>query len=216
MLEDNSDRDARRAAEMDPDVDRQAIGAVYAEAILSLADAASADAIMEVFDAVVRDVLDSFPDFERILQSALISRREKLALLDRVFDSRVPTVFLDFLKVIACHDRMDCLRAVHAQARALHDRMRGRVAVELATAVPIDDATANRLADQLRDLLGGEPLMSRRVDPDIIGGAVVRVGDTIYDGSIATQLQIVCQKMIDRNVHEIQNRRNRLGNSPRD
>lgn len=217
MLEDDSDRDARRAAEMDPDVDRRAIGALYADALLSLAsDAVPADTLMDVFDAVVHDVLDSFPDFERILHSALVSRREKLDLLDRVFATRVPTVFLDFLKVVASHDRMDCLRAIHAEARDLYDENKGRVRIELTTAVSIDDATATRIADQLRELLGGEPLMGRRVDPDLIGGAVVRVGDTIYDGSIATQLQIVCQQMIDRSVHEIQSRRNRLGNSPRD
>ena len=52
------------------------------------------------------------------------------------------------------------------------------------------------------DLLG--------VDPAVIGGAVLRIDDTVYDGSVANQLQSIRQQMIDRSVHEIQSRRDRF------
>ena len=48
--------------------------------------------------------------------------------------------------------------------------------------------------------------------PALIGGAVLRVGDVVYDGSIANQLQIIRQEMIDRSVDEIQSRRDRFRN----
>ena len=117
---------------------------------------------------------------------------------------------VNFLKVVSWHDRMDCLRAIHAETRVLYDELRGRVPVELVTSVPIDDAVAQRLGEQLRGLTGGVPVLGRRVDPELIGGAVVRVGDTIYDGSVATQLQNLCQQMIDRSADEIQSRRDRF------
>jgi len=217
MVEDKSARDAQRVAEMEADIGRQHIGAVYAEGLLAVAEnAGTTDALMEVFDAVVGEVLDPFPEFERVLESALIPTEEKVALLDRVFGPRVPAIFLNFLKVVSLHDRMDCLRAIHAAAHELYDQLRGRVAVELVTAVAVDDVAARRLGEEIRGLIGGEPIVSRRVDPELIGGAVVRVGDTIYDGSIATQLKNLCQQMITRTADEIQSRRDRFRNPPRD
>ncbi|MBN2216014.1 MAG: ATP synthase F1 subunit delta [Pirellulales bacterium] len=217
MAEDKTARDAQQTALMEADVGRRHIGAVYAEALLDAADrAGEADGLKDVFDAVVADALDRFPDFERLLESALIPHEEKVGLLDRVFGSRVPPVFLNFLKVVSRHDRMDCLRAIHAEVQVLDDRRRGRVPVELVTPVAIDDAAAERLGDELRRLLGGEPIVTRRVDPELIGGAVVRVGDTIYDGSVATQLRNLCQQMITRSADEIQSRRNRFRHPARD
>jgi len=196
---------------MEADVGRRHIGAVYADALLSAADRAGAtDAVIDAFDATVSDVLDVFPAFDQLLASALISHEDKIAVLDRVFGPRVPEVFLNFLKVVSRHDRMDCLRAIHAETHALVDRLRGRVPVELVTPVPIDDAAATRLRDQIAKLIGGQPVLSRRVDPELIGGAVLRVGDTIYDGSVATQLKNLCQQMVNRSADEIQSRRDRF------
>ncbi|HLA84970.1 MAG TPA: ATP synthase F1 subunit delta [Thermoguttaceae bacterium] len=211
MADDNLARDAQQVAQMEADVGRLHIGAVYAEAFLAAAQAAGAtDAMVDTFDAVVADVLDPFPEFERVLASILISHEEKIALLDRVFGPRVPPLFLNFLKVVSRHDRMDCLRAIHAEAHSLHDKLRHRVQVELVTPVAVDDAAADRLAAQLTELIGGEPIVTRRVDPALIGGATIRVGDTIYDGSVATQLRNLCQQMIDRSADEIQSRRDRF------
>jgi F-type H+-transporting ATPase subunit delta len=183
VIDDNSARDAQQVAQMEADVGREHVGAVYAEALLAVTEkAGTTDALVDVFDAVVSDVLDPFPEFERILDSALISHEQKVAILDHVLGPRVPAVFLDFLKVVSRHDRMDCLRAIHAATHVLYDELRGRVPVELVTPVPIDDALAGRLDGRLHELLGGQPILSRRVDPELIGGAVVRVGDTIYDG----------------------------------
>jgi F-type H+-transporting ATPase subunit delta len=191
----------------------QHVGAVYAEAILGAAEAAGqTDSLLEEFDSLVADVLDRYPDLERILASALISHEEKLGLLDRVFGAAASPLLLRSLKVISRHGRLDCLRAVHAQCHVLYDRLRGRVPVQLSTATAVDEALAAKIAEQLRPLLGGQPVLTRRVDPELIGGAVVRVSDTVYDGSVATQLENMRKQMIDRSVHEIQSRRDRFRN----
>jgi F-type H+-transporting ATPase subunit delta len=213
VSDDNAARDAQQAAQMQPDVDRLHIGAVYAEALVAAAEELRAtDEVVDVFDRFVSDALDPFSEFEKVLQSTLISHEERAAILDRVFTGRVPEAFLNFLKVVSRHDRMDCLRAIHGETRALVDKLRGRVPVELVTPMAIDDALARRVEDRLRELLGGEPMVTRRVDPELIGGAVVRVGDVVYDGSVATQLENLCQQMIDRSADEIQSRRNRFRN----
>ena len=55
--------------------------------------------------------------------------------------------------------------------------------------------------------------MEVKVDPELIGGAVVRIGDTVYDGSVAGQLERLESQMINRSVHEIQSRRDRFRHS---
>ncbi|MBN2024240.1 MAG: ATP synthase F1 subunit delta [Pirellulales bacterium] len=213
MVEDNTAHDARQAADMDVDVNREHVGAVYAEAFLAVSENARAtESLLGVFDSLVEDVLDAFPHFEQVLGSALIPQEERYGILDRVFGPRAPAVFLDFLKVVARHERLDCLRAIHQQVHVQYDRLRRRVPVTLTTAVAVDAARAQRITQQLAGLIDGEPLMEYRVDPDLIGGAVVRVGDTVYDGSLAAALQNARQKMIDRSVHEIQSRRDRFRN----
>jgi F-type H+-transporting ATPase subunit delta len=85
--------------------------------------------------------------------------------------------------------------------------------VLLTTAAPLSPAMVARIVDNLRNKLGGEPVVEQVVDPELIGGAVLRVGDTVYDGSIANQLKNLRQQVMDRSAHEIQSRRDRFRNS---
>jgi F-type H+-transporting ATPase subunit delta len=93
----------------------------------------------------------------------------------------------------------------------MHGRMRGRVPVEVRTAVPLDDRLADQIKRQLRDSLQREPVLERKIDPRLIGGVVVRVGDTVFDASVSSQLEHLRRKMIQRSIHEIQSRRDRFG-----
>ena len=73
--------------------------------------------------------------------------------------------------------------------------MQYRIPVELTTAAPLGDAELSRDADDLRKKIGGEPVIRHRVDPDLIGGVVIRIGDVVHDGSIANQLKLLRKRM---------------------
>ncbi len=208
--------DAQFAAEFFPDVGSEHIASVYAEALFATAEnAGAAESMLEEFDSLIVDVLDRQPKFEKILSSAFIGHDEKIGILDRVLGSTASSMMLNFLKVVSRHGRLDCLRAIHRQTHIVYDKARGRVLVELITASPVSDAEAAVLATTLGGVIHGEPVLRRRIDPALIGGAVVRIGDTVYDGSIAGQLESMRQKMIDRSAHEIQSRRNSFSNPAR-
>jgi len=213
MAKDSEALDSRYAADADVDVGREHVGNVYAEALLASAQKADAlEEVMETFDSLVDDVLSGAPEFEAILASKLIGHDEKVEILDRVFGAKTSPMFLDFLKVVSRHERLDCLRAIHRQAHVLYDEIKKRVPVRLTTPVAIDDALVAKIKENITKLIGGEPILRCDTDPELIGGAVLRIGDTVYDGSIATALQNTCQQMIDRSVHEIQSRRDRFSN----
>jgi F-type H+-transporting ATPase subunit delta len=214
MAERSAESDAQYAAEVNADVGLEHVADVYAEALLGAAEnAGQSEALLEEFDSLMGDVLEPNPKFGEILASGFLAPEEKDAILDRVFSGRASATLLNFLKVLAQHGRLDCLRAIHRQTRLMYDQRMNRVHVRLTTAAPVDDAAAERIRGNLRSVLGGEPVLERRVDPEVIGGAVLRIGDTVYDGSIATSLQNMRQQMIDRSVHEIQSRRDRFRNS---
>ena len=204
-------RDANVAAQIEADVGVEHIADVYGEALLGAAESAGrTEELLHEFEFLVTDVFQRFPELEEILASVLISHDEKAGILDRVFGGRFSPLMISFLKVVSRHGRLDCLRAIHHQTRLLYDRLRGRVHVELTTATPVSDAMAGRIAEGLGTVLGGEPILRRATDPELIGGAVVRVGDTVYDSSVANQLQLIREQMIDRSAHEIQSRRDRF------
>ena len=206
--------DARTAAQIEADVGVEHVARVYAKALLDAADGAGRTAAaVEEFDAFLGEVLDRFPKIEAVLASALVSIEEKSCILDRTLGDRVSPLLLSFLKVVARHGRLDCLRAIHRQTHVLYDKLRNRIPVSLTTAAPLSPAAADRIVDRLRAKLGGEPIIQQQTDPELIGGAVLRVGDTVYDGSIANQLHNLRQQIRDRSAHEIQSRRDRFRHS---
>jgi F-type H+-transporting ATPase subunit delta len=194
-------------------VGQQQVAAIYAKALLGAGEnAGKTDALVEELHALC-GALDQFPDFKAVLASALVSAEEKSQMLDRVLGSKVSSMMLDFLKVLGAHARLDVLQAVEQEVSRLHDELRGRVRVEMRTATPVADGMSRPLRAALEGLLGGEPKLDAQVDPALIGGIVLRVGDTVYDGSVARQLAEVRRQMINRSVHEIQSRRDRFRHS---
>jgi len=197
------------SAKFDVDVGR--IAAVYAKALLDAAENLGAtDAVLEDLDALLTEVLDTNSQFEQLLASEMIKPEEKEGVIDRVLGSVLCATTVHFLKVVARHGRLDCLRAIAATYAALVDERRGVVPVTVTMAATPDRETVDSLRTKLTPIVGGQPKISFETDPDIIGGTVVRVGDTVLDGSVAGQLKRIRKQIIDRSVHEIQSRRDRF------
>ena len=210
-FDDVNAEDARTAAQIEADVGMEHIAGVYAKALLGAAENAGfTQTVLDEFDSLLADVLDHYPRLEAVFSSGLISAEEKAGVVDRVLGGRASATFVNFLKVVAHHGRLECLRAIYRQTHELFNELRGRVRVEVATAAPVRDDLAANIGRSLQAALGAEPMVEQVVDPELIGGVVVRVGDTVYDGSVANQLKIIRQQMIDRSVHEIQSRRDRF------
>ncbi|MGL6194349.1 MAG: ATP synthase F1 subunit delta [Thermoguttaceae bacterium] len=211
----NPEQDAQFSAEWNADVTVEKIAEMYANAFLDAAEGQSTPVAeqIELFDSLLSDVFAKNPNFEAVLNSALVSPDDKISLLDKTLKSQAAPMFLNFLKVVAKHGRLDILRDIHREVHISQNRRMGRIPVQITTAVEMDSETRNSLAVSLKKLIGGEPIFQTQVDPEVIGGIIVRVGDTIYDASLLTQLKTVRQQMIDRSAHEIQSRRDRFSNT---
>jgi F-type H+-transporting ATPase subunit delta len=204
----NNDSSAKQTDRDVIDVNARQVASMYAQAVLNAAQqAGQAREFVEELDSLVENVLNPYPQFEILLASALISYEDKLGILDRTFGGRASQLMMNFLKVLADHDRLSSLREIRKAAHRTYDEMQGLVRVHVTTATPLDDRLTGQITEQLRGMLGGEPKLERVVDPQLLGGIVLRVGDTIFDGSVATHLERIREQMINRSVHEIQSRR---------
>jgi F-type H+-transporting ATPase subunit delta len=187
---------------------------VYAQALIGAVEAEKAtETVLGEFDALIDDVLDKLPKLEAVWNSSFVEEDAKEAMLQKAFADRVSPVFLSFLKVVARHGRLDMLRLIHHAFHEEYDKVRNRVRVMIGTAEPLDSKAEERILQEIRDRMHLQPVLEKEIHPDLIGGIVLRVGDRVYDGSIATQLKGLREQMVNRSVHEIQSRRDRFSSS---
>ncbi len=176
----------------------QRAGEIYARALLGLGQKQNAvEPLLQQLDSFLDDVLRKLPKLRMILESPRISLDRKEQLLDRIVGSAAPE-FRNFLKVLARKGRFAALPAIRAAAHKLDNEYSGRVAATLVTAEPISDDIRAEAARGLARKLGKEVQLQTRVDPNILGGIVIRVGDTVYDASLNNQLRRVRSAAIQR------------------
>lgn len=187
------------------------VAGVYAEALLNAAEKrGEGEAVLQELDSLVKEVFAANPTFEVLLSSAAMGRKARAEVLEKVFAGRASETVYNFLQVLNDHERLDLLRVILRAYRDLHDQRAGRVRVRVQTAAPLPEDQVSRLTQELRDTFHLEPVLETRIDPGLLGGLRVRVGDWLYDASIRTQLELIRQEIIARSSHEIQSRRDRF------
>ncbi len=213
-MEHKLEQDSLCVAQQCADATREKLADIYAKAFLGacLATGTSFEDVCREYESFLDDVCASFPKFQEVLTSANVSVEEKYGIIDRVCGES-SAVFKNFLKVLARRGRLDMLQDVYKGSLRLNLTQSGKTIVQVTTATPIDSVARGKLTASLRKLVGGEPVLSSNVDPDVIGGVIIRVGDVVYDASILTQLNKVRQNIVYRSAHEIQSRRDCFRNT---
>jgi F-type H+-transporting ATPase subunit delta len=198
------------------DTGAQNVAGAYAKAFIGAAEKAAAgkagaeEAVLAELDSWVDDVLARQPKLDSVLSSALVPPEDKFRMIDRAIGGKADPLLVKLLKVLANHGRLDLTRAVRDAARTILNQKRNRFQVKVVTAGPLEPKQSADLRERLAAMLGGEPVLTHQVDPDVIGGLVVRVGDVVFDGSLATNLARLREQLVNRSVHEIQRRRDRF------
>ncbi len=199
------------------DVGGQRVARVYAEALLNAAEKrGQAPETLEELESLIQDVFRSDGLFEAFLSSGAVGRQRKAEVIQKAFANRASDLFLNFLLVLNDHERLDLLRPMARAYKDLFDQRAGRVEVEVRSAVPLPDDQRERLRQELRETFHQEPVLQTKIDPDLLGGLVVRVGDWLYDASVRTQLETIRDQIVARSTHEIQSGRDRFSSADGD
>lgn len=187
------------------------VARVYAEALLDVAEQKDlADDVGDELNALVGDVFVRAPEVEQELASPIIKRTAKGPLLEATFKGKVSDVTLSFLNVLNGKDRLGLLRHVEAAYRELLDHRAKRVRVLVRSAVALSAEQTEKLRQTVGVAHGREPVIVAKIDPTLLGGMVVQVGDEVFDGSVRTRIDNIRNQLLARSSYEIQVGRDRF------
>jgi len=187
-----------------PDAAPDRLSRVYAEALLAAAGG-RAEEVGEELAGFVAGVLDSGAKVEAYLASPAVGRRAKTETLARATAGHVSDPVRGLLGVLDRNGRLGLVRRVAAAYRDLLDQRAGRVRVRVTSAVPLTPDQQARLAETLSARLGKTPVLATAVDPGLLGGLVVRVGDRVFDTSVRTRLETLRTKLLDQGTSYVRN-----------
>jgi F-type H+-transporting ATPase subunit delta len=144
----------------------------------------------------VAAVLQETPDLLEVLRAPVIPVEGKVHLVGSAFGHRVTELTLRFLQMVVQKRREVVLSEVPAEFQRLSYAMLNILPVEVSTAVPLSPEERTSLAAALDRRTGKRIQLVERTDPQLMGGMVLRLGDTIIDGSVQGQLQRLRQRLL--------------------
>ena len=161
----------------------------YARTLFELAGRhEGAERYQEGIETVAR-LLEESREFRTFLETPRIPLEEKKKVVRGAFAPVLPKPLLNFLLVVLDKRRQRLLREIAREYHDLVDEHLNRVHAEVTVARPLDEQALRTVTERLSGLLGRSAVPHVLVKPEILGGIVVRAGDTIYDGSIRRRLE---------------------------
>jgi F-type H+-transporting ATPase subunit delta len=140
----------------------------------------------------------SSPELRQTMENPIFKPSEKRAVLEQLLPRVTPSPQVQRIVLLLLERRRIVLLPAIARAyRDLADAHTGRVRAKLTSAAPIGPAALDRVRRSLEARTGKQVILETAVDPGLIGGVVARVGDLVLDGSLATQLDDLRQKLLN-------------------
>jgi F-type H+-transporting ATPase subunit delta len=170
-------------------------GRNYADALLTLATRAGDPAGWGAIVRQIADAIESDLSLQRVLESPRIPSAAKFAIFEKALGDRVPHLMLRWLQAIVRNRRQMMLPTIANEYDTLLDEGANRVHARMTFATEPGATDVADVTARLAASLGKNVVPHVNVDPAIMGGIVVRVGDTIMDGSVRRRLQTMRRQM---------------------
>jgi len=164
----------------------------YAQAVFAIA---LQHGTIDQWRSDLRDIATVLMDSDMAVALAddRIAASRRYEMIDSVLD--IPPIARNLAKLLIQKDRTGAARGVAEAFDALADAHAGIAKARITTAVPIDEAQQQAIEHQLSDRLGKTVTATPEVDPALIGGSIIRVGDQLIDGSVATRLRLLRREL---------------------
>jgi F-type H+-transporting ATPase subunit delta len=168
----------------------------YAEALFELAERHEGVEVYGEGVELVALLLEENDDFRRFLETPRIDLAEKKDVVRRVLGKALPEKLVNFVLITLDKRRQRLLRAIAREYKGLMDEHFNRVHVEVTLARTLDERSIEDIEKGLTKALGQTAIPHVRVKPGILGGAIFRTGDTIYDGSLRRRLDGMRRRLL--------------------
>jgi F-type H+-transporting ATPase subunit delta len=169
-------------------LNRTTLARPYARAVFQVAR--DAGRLAEWSEALAfASQIASSDEIEQFNGDPRVGREQLLALINDLGGDRFDDQVRNFLKVLMNYDRLELLPEISAQYEFYRREAEARLRVQVSSAMPMSEEESGRLAERLKARFGREIDLDVDVDESLIGGAVIRAGDQVIDGSVRGRLE---------------------------
>ncbi len=161
----------------------------YAKALLNLAKDNKADSEVNDNLKLVTETIKQSDDLKAMLKSPVIKASDKKNVLNAIFGDQINTITKGLFNILADNKRVNILETVAKQYAIIYDYQNGLQTAKVTTAVALTSALEKKIHDKIVALTGNSATIENIIDPAIIGGFILRVGDVQYDASISNHFK---------------------------
>ncbi|PCH51826.1 MAG: ATP synthase F1 subunit delta [Flavobacteriaceae bacterium] len=161
----------------------------YAKAILSFSLEQNKEVQVNEDMLLITNTIEDSKDLQLLLSSPIIKSQIKKVAIKEVFSSKITSLSIGLLDLLIDNKRIAILNEVAKKYTILFDKLKGIEVAKVITAVPLTEVLSKQVLSKVKEITGKKATIENVVNPDIIGGFILRIGDVQYDASIANKLQ---------------------------
>ena len=159
----------------------------YAKALLNLAIEKNKDEIVGKDMSLIAETIHNHKDLDLAIKNSIIKSEDKIAILTKVFPD-VDAMTTQLFQVLLENNRLDKVEEIASQYMSLYDDYLGKEHAVVTTAFPMTDELELKVLTKVKELTSKAVELENVVDPSIIGGFILKVGDKQYNASVADKL----------------------------
>lgn len=141
--------------------------------------------------SILQRAYEESHEYRLFLKSPIIKREKKLKIVQELFRGKVSTEMLQFLMLVVEKGRENVLPEILSEFLKLYNERKGIVEVEVQTAIPLSKEQETKIVEHFRTYTKRSVKLRLTLNPSLIGGFIARVGDTMFDGSVRHQLELL-------------------------
>ncbi|HNX28129.1 MAG TPA: F0F1 ATP synthase subunit delta [Syntrophomonadaceae bacterium] len=172
----------------------------YAEAFFSIArETESIDGFQQELQVVV-NTINEMEDLKEYFGHLLIPAKDKKEIAGKIFSGKISSTTLNFLMMVLDKRRQAYLEVILEEYKDMADEVRNITKAELVSAQEVSEAEIKSLAEKLSASTGKKVQLEPKVDPSLLGGIKIRIGDQIMDGTIAKKLEMLKTQLMQAKI----------------
>ena len=169
----------------------------YAKSLLTLAEERKELDVIERDIQTVLQTVQASDELQMLLASPVLKPDQKQRVLDAIFKPHLAPLMMEFITILVRKGRVGQLAHIAEACTKMLRQMKGIQTAEVITAVPLEGSAKDRLLAELKRLHQGEVELKETVNPDLIGGFVLRVEDRMLDASVRRSLNALRRELTE-------------------
>ena len=163
----------------------------YAKAILSFALEQQKEVEVNNDMLLVANTIQDSKELQLLLNSPVLKTELKKSALKEIFESKTSPLTIGLINLLIDNKRLPILGEVAKKYNVIFDSLKGIEVAKVTTAIPLTEELNQQILRKVIEITGKQATIESIINPDIIGGFILRVGDIQYDASVANKLQVL-------------------------